>query len=203
MRVRACVLFASVIVCAVCVCVCVFVFMCVMFVCVCVCCLRVCLVRVVNMIADVNPCMFFVKHMRVLRVIVCAVLFGCMGTLSRGLCKCKELPMEKIICFDVMIEKCHALAEEFPDIISVAESNQTLLDRSNWVFLGLLPQFAKEVLEPLNFTDHHMVVSMIAIVSTETLSGLVAPATLTRCVPLPPVARHAGTTGIARNKISQ
>lgn len=102
--------------------------------------------------------------------------------------------MKNIICYDIMTAKCHALAKEFPDIVSVATGNQDTVDKSQWVFLGLLPQFAKEVLEPVNFTDKHMVVSMIAIVSTETLTGLVTPATLTRCVPLPPVARHAGTT---------
>lgn len=89
-----------------------------------------------------------------------------------------------------------ALAARFPQVV-VAENNQRVVDDSDWVFLAVRPQVAREVLTPLRFRPGHKVVSLIAAFSTADLVGLVAPATaIVRAVPLPSVARHCGPVAL-------
>jgi pyrroline-5-carboxylate reductase len=57
------------------------------------------------------------------------------------------------------------------------------------------PQIAAEVLPELRFRPDHHVVSLIAAVTLDFLRKVTAPAaTVTRAVPLPPVARRQGPT---------
>lgn len=89
-----------------------------------------------------------------------------------------------------------ALANEFPHV-SIAASNQEVLDAGDVVMLAVRPQIATEVLEALRFRPDHHVISLIATVSLEALAGLVAPARrITRAVPLPATALGKGATAI-------
>ncbi|MBP3927612.1 MAG: NAD(P)-binding domain-containing protein, partial [Clostridium sp.] len=48
-------------------------------------------------------------------------------------------------------ERAAALHEKYPEIVTVAESNQEVIDQSDWVFAALLPQHAEAVLSELTF----------------------------------------------------
>ncbi len=86
------------------------------------------------------------------------------------------------------------LRAEFPTL-SVGESNQDVLDRSDLVLLTVRPQTAAEVISQLRFRPNHRVVSAVAAFSFERLSELVAPArTVVRSIPLPTVAQRRGVT---------
>ncbi len=88
------------------------------------------------------------------------------------------------------------LATTLPQV-TVANSNQEMLDGSDIVFLAVRPQVARETLASLNFRPDHRVISLIATFSREQIAGLVAPASnITRAVPLPTVAAHLGPTAI-------
>lgn len=86
------------------------------------------------------------------------------------------------------------LAGRFANV-TVAENNQAVLDGSDMIVLAVRPQIAAEVLSKLRFRADHHVVSLVAAVTLDFLHKLVAPAaTVTRAIPLPPVARRQGPT---------
>lgn len=131
-------------------------------------------------------------------------VIGC-GTMSsavvRGLARVEEgkRPVGKFVLYNPTEEKARRLQAEVEGAVAVevAAGNQAVVDASDWVFVGVLPKLVRPVLEPLSFRAGQTVVSMAAVVSTETLVELVAPATLVRVCPLPPVALHAGTSVVS------
>jgi pyrroline-5-carboxylate reductase len=89
-----------------------------------------------------------------------------------------------------------ALVREFPRV-SVAASNQDVLDRCEIVVIAVRPQITEEVLAHLRFRGDHRVISLVSGFSVRRVAGLVAPATqITRAVPLPSVARRRCPTAI-------
>jgi pyrroline-5-carboxylate reductase len=93
-------------------------------------------------------------------------------------------------------ETAAALAAKFPNV-TVAASNQAVLDGSDVVMLAVRPQVADEVLSQLRFRTDHRVISLMAITPLEQVRAMVAPAhTVTRAVPLPLVADCCGPTPI-------
>jgi pyrroline-5-carboxylate reductase len=88
------------------------------------------------------------------------------------------------------------LATRFPHV-SVASSNQDVLDSSDIIVLAVRPQVATNVVSELRFRPDHHVISLISTFSLARISVLVAPATkVTRAVPLPSVADRQGPTAI-------
>jgi pyrroline-5-carboxylate reductase len=89
-----------------------------------------------------------------------------------------------------------ALAAKFPSV-TVAASNQAVLDGCDVVMLAVRPQVAGEVLSALKFRIDHRIISLMAITPLEQVRAMVAPAqTVTRAVPLPLVADRCGPTPI-------
>jgi len=87
-----------------------------------------------------------------------------------------------------------SLASAF-DNVTVAASNQAVLDGCDNVVLAIRPQVASEVLGSLRFRPDHHVISLMALLSIDRVQALVTPATgVVRAIPLPMVATHAGVT---------
>ncbi len=58
--------------------------------------------------------------------------------------------------------KSDALQQNFPDLVTVHENNQDILDRSDIVFITVLPEQASEVLQSLQFdSERHHLVSLV------------------------------------------
>ena len=72
--------------------------------------------------------------------------------------------------------KAMSLAELFPSV-TVAGSNQAVLDASDTVFLCVRPQVATEVLQTLRFRTRHLVISLVPL-PMAALNPLVSPARL-------------------------
>lgn len=88
------------------------------------------------------------------------------------------------------------LASRFPTV-SVAQSNQDVIDGSSVLILCLRPQEASSVLPNLSFYAQQAIISVMAGISIEALQELVAPAQdITRAIPLPSVATRDGATPI-------
>src|SRR6185437_13271672 len=88
------------------------------------------------------------------------------------------------------------LASAF-DNVTVAASNQAVLDGCDIIILAVRPQVAIDVLESLHFRPDHHVISLIALFSIERVQALVAPATrVVRAIPLPMVATRDGVTAL-------
>ncbi len=88
------------------------------------------------------------------------------------------------------------LASRFPNV-SIASSNQDVLDQSEIVLLAIRPQIALAVISELHFRPDHHVVSVVPGLLFGRLSDLVSPAAkITRAVPLPSAANRRGPTAI-------
>ena len=88
------------------------------------------------------------------------------------------------------------LANRFPRV-SIASSNQDVLDHSAIVVLAIRPQIAPHVISELRFRPEHRVISVVSGLSLRLVSDLTTPAAkITRVVPLPSVANKRGPTAI-------
>lgn len=89
-----------------------------------------------------------------------------------------------------------ALAAKFSNV-TVAASNQAVLDGSDVAIIAVRPQVANEVLSALKFRPDHHVISLMAIIPLDKVAALVAPARkIVRAIPLPFVADRCGPTPI-------
>lgn len=91
-------------------------------------------------------------------------------------------------------DKSSALAADFPALMEVCDANEDIVRRSDIVFIGLLPQVARDELPNLPFEYSKLVVSMMAAVGYEETLALtrVERAKLVRTVPLPSATRRSG-----------
>ncbi|SPJ28126.1 NAD(P)-binding domain-containing protein [Falsiruegeria mediterranea] len=81
-----------------------------------------------------------------------------------------------------------ALSQEFAAVSVVA--NQEVLDQSDVVILGLMPDVARALLPDLRFRDGQSVISLMAEVPKLELAGLVAPAKVEGiAIPFPAIAQ--------------
>jgi pyrroline-5-carboxylate reductase len=93
-------------------------------------------------------------------------------------------------------EVAAALASRYPRI-SIAASNQEVLDNCDTVILAVRPQIAESVLSSLRFRADHHVISIIATFSVRRLQELTSPATkVQRAVPLLSAAKCESPTAI-------
>lgn len=70
-------------------------------------------------------------------------------------------------------EKSQALNRKYPDIVTVAQSNQEVVDCSDWIFAALLPQDAEEVISQLTFPEEKNFINLVATLSTKRAEELI------------------------------
>ncbi len=76
------------------------------------------------------------------------------------------------------------LAKRFPDAVSVAPDNQSVLDASDVVVIAVRSQVVADIVPSLSFRPDHLVVSLVATVPIGRLEPWVAPATrVLRAIP--------------------
>src|SRR5712691_1940972 len=81
--------------------------------------------------------------------------------------------------------------------ISVASSNQDVLDHSETIVVAVRPAAARAVLSELRFGRDRQIISLVSGLSLQSLSRLVPPATrIARAVLLPSTARRLSPTAI-------
>ena len=89
-----------------------------------------------------------------------------------------------------------ALANRFENV-SVAASNQELIDQCDTIVIAVRPQIAQEVLAALRFPAGANVISLVSGLPVRRLAELAAPATrISRAAPLPSAARGMSPTAI-------
>lgn len=58
--------------------------------------------------------------------------------------------------------KSKALAEQFPDLVTIYDNNQDILDNSDIIFITVLPEQTSEILQSLSFdSTRHDLVSLV------------------------------------------
>jgi pyrroline-5-carboxylate reductase len=77
--------------------------------------------------------------------------------------------------------------------VDVAESNQGVVDNSEVVFLGFLPQQAEDILVPLGFRENQLVINLLSGTRNTCIAKLIdASCQICRAVPLPFCAERIG-----------
>jgi len=117
------------------------------------------------------------------------------AALVTGWCRGNDGPAEILVSprnAGVAAELARAHAQ-----VTVAADNQAVLDNAATIVLCVRPQIAAPVLEALNFTAEHRVLSVIATLGLERLGPLIAPASaLARAVPMPFAAQRRGPLAV-------
>ena len=91
--------------------------------------------------------------------------------------------------------KSSALVAQHPNLVTVHDDNQDIVDRCELIFVCVLPQQMSEILQSLRFdSKRHTIVSLV---STSTLAGLADDTSLPsqqiyKCICLPAVSQHEG-----------
>ncbi|GAA1553051.1 NAD(P)-binding domain-containing protein [Brevibacterium picturae] len=93
-------------------------------------------------------------------------------------------------------ERSAGLADEF-DGVKVCDSNQDVVDRSEYIILAVLPEQTETVLSELDIPSDRTIISAVAGVATKALSQLLPQSpTVVRVIPLPPVRERRGVTPV-------
>ena len=83
-------------------------------------------------------------------------------------------------------ERTAKLKEEYPDLVTVAASNQEVVDSSDWVILSVLPEQGIDVLKELHFRPEQKLIKLVPMLSLEQVHALTGDlAVLVDVVPLP------------------
>jgi pyrroline-5-carboxylate reductase len=81
--------------------------------------------------------------------------------------------------------------------VSIASSNQEVVDGCDTVIIAVRPPVARSVLSDLHFRPSHCIISVVSGLPLRRLSELVLPASrIARAVPLPSTAMRIGPTAI-------
>lgn len=103
---------------------------------------------------------------------------------------------EAIVVSPRNAEVAAGLARRFTNV-TVAATNQAVLDACDVAMLAVRPQVLAAVLSELRFRPDHQVISLVPVTSLAYLRAATAPASpVTRAVPMPMVARRQGPTAL-------
>jgi pyrroline-5-carboxylate reductase len=116
------------------------------------------------------------------------------SAIATGMATQNQVDILSIVVTRRSESKSKLLHENFPQLVTIEEDNQKIVDRCQLIFLTVLPQQTQEVLESLTFASHHSLVSLVSTASLQDLvqySGL-DPSQVSKMICLPSVARHQG-----------
>ena len=112
-----------------------------------------------------------------------------------GICNSK-ISFKKIIVSPRNRKKAQSLKKKFYKV-SIAKNNQEVIDKSDWVFLGVLPEVGEKILPKLNFKSNQTIVSFISTINYAQLKKIVKKkAKIIRAIPMPPISLGKGPVAI-------
>ena len=112
-----------------------------------------------------------------------------------GICKSK-ISFKKILISPRNKQKALNLKKKFKKI-AIAKNNQEVIDNSDWVFLGVLPEVGKEILPKLNFKSKQTIVSFISTISYAQLKKIIKKKSkIVKAIPMPPISLGRGPVPI-------
>jgi pyrroline-5-carboxylate reductase len=114
------------------------------------------------------------------------------SSMMRGICSSPELAGTRIVTSPRNAENASKLASLYKNV-SVAASNQEVLDVSDWVTISVVPSVAESVVRELEFRPDHTVISVVAAKRLEVMKSWMSPvAKMFRMVPMPFIAHRTG-----------
>ncbi len=112
-----------------------------------------------------------------------------------GISKSKIL-FKKIILSPRNKKKAKFLKKNFKKVI-IAKDNQSVIDMSDWIFLGVLPHVGENILSKLKFKNNQTVISFMSTTKYSKLKKLIKKKlTIIRAIPMPPIKYGKGPVAI-------
>ena len=127
--------------------------------------------------------------------------FGFIGTgnivsdVIFGISKSK-IKYKKIIISPRNKKKAFYLKKYFKRVI-IAKDNQEVINKADWIFLGILPKVGEEILPKLKFRNKHVIVSFMSTTNHPKLKKLIkTKSIIIRAIPMPPIRLRKGPVAI-------
>ena len=112
-----------------------------------------------------------------------------------GICKSK-ISYKKIFISPRNKKKSQYIKKKFKKI-TIAKDNQTVIDKSDWIFLGVLPKVGESILPKLNFKKEQIVISFMSTTNYLKLTKLIKKKIIIiRAIPMPPIRLGKGPVAI-------
>ena len=112
-----------------------------------------------------------------------------------GISKSK-IKYKKIIISPRNKKKALYLKKYFKRVI-IAKDNQEVINKADWIFLGILPKVGEEILPKLKFRNKHVIVSFMSTTNYPKLKKLIkAKSVIIRAIPMPPIRLGKGPVAI-------
>ena len=113
-----------------------------------------------------------------------------------GICN-SSLNLSKIIVSPRNKNKAKILKKKFKNKILISKNNQDLIDKSDWVFLGVLPEVGEKILPNLKFKKNQLIISFLSTTNLKKLKQLIkSKVIIVRAIPMPPIAIGKGPVAI-------
>ena len=113
-----------------------------------------------------------------------------------GICN-SQLKVEKIIISPRNKNKANLLSKKFKKKILIAKNNQEVVNNSNWLFLGVLPEVGKTILPRLNFKSNQTIISFMSTIKLNQLKKITnKKSKIIRAIPMPPISLGKGPIAI-------
>ena len=112
-----------------------------------------------------------------------------------GISKSK-IKYKKIIISPRNKKKALYLKKYFKKVI-IAKDNQEVINKANWVFLGILPKVGEAILPKLQFRNKQIIVSFMSTINYPKLKKLIkTKSIIIRAIPMPPIRLGKGPIAI-------
>ena len=107
-----------------------------------------------------------------------------------------KIKYKKIIISPRNQKKAKQLKKKFKKII-IAKNNQSVINESDWVFLGVLPKVGDKILPKLKFRNKQIIVSFMSTTNHSKLKKLIkTKSIIIRAIPMPPIRLGKGPVAI-------
>ena len=81
--------------------------------------------------------------------------------------------------------------------VSIAKTNQEIVDKCNWIFLAVTPKVGKKIIPKLNFKSNQKIISFISTIDLAHLKKFIRKKVkIVRAIPLPPISIGKGPVPI-------
>ena len=112
-----------------------------------------------------------------------------------GICN-SNISFSKVIISSRNKKKAQRLKKKFKKV-SIAKTNQEIIDKCNWVFLAVTPKVGEKILPKLNFKSNQKIISFISTINLAQLKKIAKKKVkIVRAIPLPPISLGKGPVPI-------
>ncbi|MDC0353267.1 pyrroline-5-carboxylate reductase [Candidatus Pelagibacter sp.] len=81
--------------------------------------------------------------------------------------------------------------------VCIAENNQEILDKCDWIFLSITPTVGNKIIKELKFKSSQIIISFISTITlSELKEAIKVKAKILRAIPLPPISLKKGPVPI-------